>query len=366
MNEISTRLKTLRTNRNMTQTDVANALGVTTQAVSRWESQATLPDIALLVPIADFYGVSTDYLLGHDLSEIEEEILNYLEYCESSSCRHNSGELNELIALTRGMLRKHPSDHRIMLELCSELFKLYEKFGKETKYLEELLEWGEIIMNQSIDSCLRNQTTKLMIYAYYELGMYETVKKFVDSLPDLSESRDALQYFCAPPGTKEAFQNEKSLAYKCFDNICSCMLKFGTDPETQLLTSKEKISICQTVANMVLAYYPAEDYDGFSLEYLYKAEIYTALFFAMENKEEKALEHLNKALMSFEKIDTISSVVLKTSYSSPFLCGLPAPHGYSKERYKKMFLSVTDRPCFERMKNNEAFKNIEKNFMLLF
>lgn len=365
MNEISARLKTLRANRNMTQTDVANALGVTTQAVSRWESQTTLPDIALLIPIADFYGVSIDYLLGHDLSEKEEEILNYLEYCKSSSYRGNSGNLNELIAKTRGMLRKHPSDHRIMLELCSELFELYEKFDKKRKHLEELLEWGEIIMNHSVDSSLRYQTTKLIIYSYYELGMYETVKKLVDGLPDFSESRDALRYFCAPSGTKEALQNEKSLAYKCFDNICSCMLKFGTDIDTMLLTTKEKISICQTVANMVFAYFPAEDYDGFALEYLYRAEIYTSLFFAMENNEKKALEHLNKALLSFEKIDTISSVVLKTSYSSPFLCGLPAPHGCPKERYKKIFLSVTDCPCFERIKNNEVFKNIEKRFMLL-
>lgn len=365
MNEICTRLKTLRTNRNMTQTDVANALGVTTQAVSRWESQATLPDIALLVPIADFYGVTTDYLLGHDIAEKETEILNHLAYCDSSFAVRNAEDLNEIINKTRRMLRKYPSDHRLLLELCKKLFELYERFDKDSKHLEELLESGEGILNHSINNSLRYQTTKLMIYAYYELGMYETVKKLVDGLPDFSESRDALQYFCSPHESRETMQNEKAYVYKCFDNICASMLKYGANTKSQIITTKEKRSICQTVASMIRAFHPNEDYDGFTLEYLYRADIYTSLFFAMEHNKEKALDYLERALLSIEKIDTIISVVRKTSYSSPFLVGLSAPHGCEKEHYKKLFLSVTEHICFDNIKNDEAFKNIEKRVMQL-
>ena len=152
MNEICTRLKSLRIERNMTQTDVAHALGVTTQAVSRWESQTTLPDITLLVPIAEFYGVTTDYLLGHDIAEKEKEILEYLDSCESAQAFRNPDEWNIIIEKTRGMLRRYPTDHRLMLELCNELFMLYKRCDSDTRHLEELIEWGNIITNQSADN----------------------------------------------------------------------------------------------------------------------------------------------------------------------------------------------------------------------
>lgn len=47
----------------MTQEDVANFLMVTPQAVSKWETGNGTPDISLLVPIAELFGISTDELL---------------------------------------------------------------------------------------------------------------------------------------------------------------------------------------------------------------------------------------------------------------------------------------------------------------
>lgn len=54
----------LRKEKNMTQEALANALGVTNQAVSKWESDQSCPDIALLPTLADLFGVSIDYLFG--------------------------------------------------------------------------------------------------------------------------------------------------------------------------------------------------------------------------------------------------------------------------------------------------------------
>lgn len=57
-------IATLRKDNNMTQETLANALGVTNQAVSKWESDQSCPDIALLPTIADLFGVSIDHLFG--------------------------------------------------------------------------------------------------------------------------------------------------------------------------------------------------------------------------------------------------------------------------------------------------------------
>ena len=60
---IGKRIKKLRTDGNITQETLASHLNITPQAVSKWEQELALPDISLLVPIADFFGVTTDYLL---------------------------------------------------------------------------------------------------------------------------------------------------------------------------------------------------------------------------------------------------------------------------------------------------------------
>lgn len=61
---IGNRIKTLRTQRRLTQGQLANALGVTPQAVSRWEVERSYPDLELLPAIAAYFAVSTDFLLG--------------------------------------------------------------------------------------------------------------------------------------------------------------------------------------------------------------------------------------------------------------------------------------------------------------
>lgn len=65
-------IATLRKEKGMTQEALANALGVTNQAVSKWESEQSCPDIALLPSIADLFGVSIDYLFGREIAERSE------------------------------------------------------------------------------------------------------------------------------------------------------------------------------------------------------------------------------------------------------------------------------------------------------
>lgn len=59
-------LKELRKQKKMNQTEVATILGVSQQAYQMYESGASEPKYDTLVKIADFYGVTTDYLLGRE------------------------------------------------------------------------------------------------------------------------------------------------------------------------------------------------------------------------------------------------------------------------------------------------------------
>ena len=60
---IGDRIKALRNQKKVTQETLAKHLFISPQAVSRWEQGLAVPDTAILVPLADFFGVSVDYLL---------------------------------------------------------------------------------------------------------------------------------------------------------------------------------------------------------------------------------------------------------------------------------------------------------------
>ena len=64
MNIFPARLAELRIKNNLRQKDLAKSLNVSTSAISNYEQNIRYPDIEMLVVIADFFGVSTDYLLG--------------------------------------------------------------------------------------------------------------------------------------------------------------------------------------------------------------------------------------------------------------------------------------------------------------
>lgn len=66
-------VRALRRERRISQAALADALGVTAQAVSQWERGGAYPDMELLPEIAAYFGVSVDYLLGVGNAEFPDE-----------------------------------------------------------------------------------------------------------------------------------------------------------------------------------------------------------------------------------------------------------------------------------------------------
>lgn len=71
---LSQRLKQLRDVKKITQKNLARALSVGLSTVAMWETGDRHPDHEMLVKIADFFGVSVDYLLGRDYTEVQVDI----------------------------------------------------------------------------------------------------------------------------------------------------------------------------------------------------------------------------------------------------------------------------------------------------
>ena len=65
----ATRIRNLRQSRELNQVQLAEKLGVKKQSISNWENDNIMPSIEMLIKIADFFHVSTDYLLGREVRE---------------------------------------------------------------------------------------------------------------------------------------------------------------------------------------------------------------------------------------------------------------------------------------------------------
>ncbi len=78
--DIGYKIKNARMKANLTQEQVAEALGVSRQTVSNWENEKTYPDIVSVVKMSDLYHISLDHLLKE-----EKDMSNYLDYLEEST-----------------------------------------------------------------------------------------------------------------------------------------------------------------------------------------------------------------------------------------------------------------------------------------
>lgn len=70
---IAERILTLRKSKGMSQEQLAEAMGVSRQAVSKWESEQASPDLDKIITMSEIFGVTTDYLLKGIEPEKEAE-----------------------------------------------------------------------------------------------------------------------------------------------------------------------------------------------------------------------------------------------------------------------------------------------------
>ena len=108
-------IRRLRTAKGMTQEQLADALGVAFQSVSRWENGTNYPDVELIPEITLYFGVSTDELLGMS-GAIKEEKLR-----EAWQDYFSATDKSERLAILREMHRNFPEDLEILSFLASVL-----------------------------------------------------------------------------------------------------------------------------------------------------------------------------------------------------------------------------------------------------
>ena len=99
-------IKKYRKNSGMTQEEMAKRLGVTAPAVNKWEKGNTLPDVALLAPIARLLGITTDELLSFRDELTDDEINRYLSQIQNDL---ENKDFCEVFFAVKKKIEKYPN-----------------------------------------------------------------------------------------------------------------------------------------------------------------------------------------------------------------------------------------------------------------
>lgn len=111
---IGEKIYELRTRKSMTQEQLANEMGVSRQAISKWESGSSIPELAKLKALAELFDVSMDELLGKDSvssngeadTEADEKLENKREQLDETKLLQQLESLNERIEKNEKTTRK--------------------------------------------------------------------------------------------------------------------------------------------------------------------------------------------------------------------------------------------------------------------
>lgn len=227
-----------------TQEELAMQLGVTAQAVSRWEAGAGMPNISLIVPLAQNLGVTTDTLFGmeeivYDKLAIDKVKERINELRDEKNRPESTLKMCEYL---KGEIAENPT--------CYELFALYlEKIAELSKYVdfngflkdsgdawEKLREDGVkkavIVMKHAKNRALVDKVHWALAWVYIHEKDYEKAREHIEVLPSVKSNRlqeNILSKLALFEGNFEkGIENTKAVIDKDFEHytkaICSKIL----------------------------------------------------------------------------------------------------------------------------------------------
>ena len=135
------KIRELRHRDGRTQEALAEALGVTAQAISRWEANGGYPDMEMLPAIANYFHISIDELFGYNAdreAKIEAILKKAHEvlFCTGFALE-KGGETDayeKCIAMLRRASEEFPNEPRILSKLATALFQLgWQKYGAKVR-----------------------------------------------------------------------------------------------------------------------------------------------------------------------------------------------------------------------------------------
>ncbi|MBQ2999439.1 MAG: helix-turn-helix transcriptional regulator [Clostridia bacterium] len=283
-------IKKLRREREMTQEQLAEKLSISPQAVSRWETEMAMPDISLIAPLCNLFDVTSDELLGIDLTK-KQEAINAI--CEEANKYSDRGYLEEARKILEDGLTQYPENLDIVYNL------MYVAWGQcnisnNKKYIDDAITWGEKILEKSRNDSQRQGAIQILCYCYREAGRLEEAVKMAESMPYISISQECLlsNIYSGSRG----YEAKQSEAYNLLQFLSSrlCWMQTQLDSGEWAYTAEECAILRDKQIALLHLFFENGDF-GFYHTHLCDTHREQSIYYAKQGEEAKALKHLSLA-----------------------------------------------------------------------
>ena len=328
------KIRELRHRDGITQETLAEVLGVTSQAVSRWESMTSYPDMEIVPSIANYFDISIDELFGY--SNVREKKIDALaEEIHAMNARNNGVDINmdECVAHAREAMIEFPDHPKIMLSLASVLYNAgYVRYGEyhltdedgydiyDAERHRTYAEWKEAILlyekllKTSAEGDLRHRAIFELTQLYLNIGEQGRALALIESAPDICGTKEFLK-----PKATDGKNRAKAYGEALLATVRACAeLKV-----TAVITHDKTMSPADKVQSLrgAIALFRIVCTDGnCGLHHAYIARVYTllSLYLWTDSKHGEAFDALYSALSEFRHFESICTQDT-VRYSAPLI-----------------------------------------------
>lgn len=206
-------IKRLRTENNVTQETLATAIGMTPQAISRWESEGGYPDIEVLPALANFFSVSTDELLGYKLLEREQELTAIKKEIDRLA---EDGCIEDRITFARNAYARYPNDYEIRHNLAVCLYHLWSD-TQNTDLIKEIENLCLSVVAECKDEDTRYDSIHTLICLYGRTKQVEKAMQAINLLTPMKYCREFSKSSGIGDGNTEVYIQDE------IDKLTDCL-----------------------------------------------------------------------------------------------------------------------------------------------
>lgn len=262
---IGKRIKALRKERGFTQSELAEMIGVSMQAVSKWETDVGMPDISQIVPLTKILGITADVLLGIDSDETQAEMMSIREQIGRHSVNISTEDAQRIYDIASPFFTEHPTSAEAAFWCLESLAVLIPERLKNTDRQALLKEC------RRYENCIsRYETCSDSLFKSYfvtsrcmrALGELETADMIMEKIPTVFGDRDywEAEYAFADRDFETALLKcKRSFACKArYISRCIRMAKWISENLGEPL--EKQVELNQYMLTMIDAFLSGGDY----------------------------------------------------------------------------------------------------------
>lgn len=173
MIKLGEKIKSLRKQKNISQEVFAGYLGVSFQAVSKWENGHTMPDVTMIPAIASFFGISTDELFDFRLFETEKQV----EAICREAYKYRFADTAQSERILREGLQRFPGNDIILNNLLYIL-------DYQTR-ADEVITICKSLIESTKDASIKYDSCRILAMCYKENDQTDLIKPTLEIIPEI-------------------------------------------------------------------------------------------------------------------------------------------------------------------------------------